>query len=422
MELLSKPNDEALLRSENAYWRNVADYNNSALQLYYYLRGVDWQKALAVHFASWQRNGVVKMETRAWDFGGYPWVGWYRDKSHPHGRLIQRYSIQHRFERARFARLVLPIPSPLEYAKRQLRQALELLTRQYSQSYEAGLATAPDKRLYSTNELKRISQELGQPALASWEVNAWLKTLLELNVTRREILAPAKAGAMLAKIDFFRLRWQDFHEAEKQVPAATPVPPLDTPAFTVIKSQAQVLSEMIAQIATDAEASANAKGFTLVGKPDNPVPPAPPQPLDTPATTEPLQPGSPALETPVPTVADLCRLPFTPADLSELLVRLKVISPAGTCLTNDLKGKAQGPRAAFTAAYRVLHRAGLLNPVVDDKTWATAFLQAYGAKLGKGAISHKLTVHGTAFTPAPLPFTEAVNTTREWVNEWQNRR
>ena len=230
MELLSKPNDEALLRSENAYWRNVADYNNSALQLYYYLRGVDWQKALAVHFASWQRNGVVKMETRAWDFGGYPWVGWYRDKSHPHGRLIQRYSIQHRFERARFARLVLPIPSPLEYAKRQLRQALELLTRQYSQSYEVGLATAPDKRLYSTNELKRISQELGQPALAGWEANAWLKTLLELNVTRREILAPAKAGAMLAKIDLFRLRWQDFHEAEKQVLAATPVPPLDTPA------------------------------------------------------------------------------------------------------------------------------------------------------------------------------------------------
>ena len=202
------------------------------------------------------------------------------------------------------------------------------------------------------------------------------------------------------------------NQQELQAPATTE--PLDTPAFTVIKSQAQVLSEMIAQIATDAEASANAKGFTLVGKPDNPVPPVPA--LDTPTA-----PTRVIATINAPTVADLCRLPFTPAGLNELLVRLKVISPAGTCLTNDLKGKAQGPRAAFTAAYRVLHRAELLNPVVD-KVWAAAFLQAYGAKLGKCAISHKLTVHGTATAAAPLPFTEAVNIAREWVNEWQSRR
>ena len=133
------------------------------------------------------------------------------------------------------------------------------------------------------------------------------------------------------------------------------------------------------------------------------------------------QPDSPHLDTPPSTVVDLCRPPFEPDDLKELLVRLKVISPASTCLTNDLRGKAQGLRAAFTAAYRVLHREGLLEPV-GDKIWATVFLQAYGAKLGKHAISHKLTVHGTARTPASLPFTEAVNTAREWVNEWRSRR
>ena len=155
------------------------------------------------------------MELRAWDFGGYPWFGWYRDKAHPHGRLIQRYAIQHRFERTRFASLALPIPSPLEFAKRQLYQALEIVTRQYSQAYEAGLAAVPDKRLYRTHELKRISQELGQTGLAGWEANSWLKALLELDVIRRYILPPGKTAVMLAKVDFFRLRWQEFHEAEQ---------------------------------------------------------------------------------------------------------------------------------------------------------------------------------------------------------------
>ena len=134
------------------------------------------------------------------------------------------------------------------------------------------------------------------------------------------------------------------------------------------------------------------------------------------AAHAPNLPAAPA----VLTLAALCRAPFTPPHLNELLVRLKVISPSGTCLTNELRGKAQGPRAAFTATYRVLHRAGLLNPV-PDRVWAAAFLKAYGAILKKGAISHKLTAHGTATPTAPLPFTEAVNIAREWVAEWQGR-
>ena len=81
------------------------------------------------------------------------------------------------------------------------------------------------------------------------------------------------------------------NQQKLQAPATTE--PLDTPAFTVIKSQAQLLSEMIAQIATDAEASANAKGFTLVGKPGNPVPPAPPQTLKAPTKGTPA--GAPLL-------------------------------------------------------------------------------------------------------------------------------
>ena len=129
-----------------------------------------------------------------------------------------------------------------------------------------------------------------------------------------------------------------------------------------------------------------------------------------------IQPKQP----PVSPAADLCRPPFTPLDLNELLIRLRVISPAGACLTNDLKGKAQGLRAAFTAAYRVLHWEGLLEPV-SDKEWPVAFSQAYGAKLGKGAIAHKLTDRGNARDMAPLPFSEAVSLAREWVAEWKIR-
>lgn len=123
-----------------------------------------------------------------------------------------------------------------------------------------------------------------------------------------------------------------------------------------------------------------------------------------------------------PTVADLCRNGFTPADLTNLLLRLAVVDAGGTSITNELRGKARGQRGAFTAAYRVLHRAELLAPTATDKLWAAAFQNEYGVTLGADVIAHQLTPHGHAQTLAPGPFRKAVADATEWVNVWKSRR
>ena len=205
--------------------------------------------------------------------------------------------------------------------------------------------------------------------------------------------------------------------------APAPIEPLDTPAFTVIKSQAQVLSEMIAQIATDAEASANAKGFTLVGKPGNPVPPARPQPLDTPAapaTTEPLQSGSPALETPVPTVADLCRQPFTPADLNRLLASLNVRTETFTlagptyCLSGSLIKKGAVRISKTFAALTELNENGLLNWV----GWQAAMkAPPYGLTFGEKVRAYEYKSKNARRQSDT--FDRAIESTRRWLNRWR---
>lgn len=142
--------------------------------------------------------------------------------------------------------------------------------------------------------------------------------------------------------------------------------------------------------------------------------------LASPASASGLHPAAPITDT--VTVASLCHAGLTPADLKELLVRLAVVDTTGKCLTNNLKGKAQGKRGAFTAAYRVLHRAGLLAPTTTDKEWAAAFKKEYEAELGTDVIAHKLTQHGQAHSRAPGPFQQAVTDATEWVSEWKSRR
>lgn len=122
------------------------------------------------------------------------------------------------------------------------------------------------------------------------------------------------------------------------------------------------------------------------------------------------------------TVAELCLGSFTTADLSNLLVRLAVLDTKGNCLTNELRGKARGKRGAFTAAYRVLHRAGLLAPVATDREWADAFRKEYKVELGADVITHQITPHGHAVDSTPIPFQRAVDDATVWVAEWKNHR
>lgn len=156
----------------------------------------------------------------------------------------------------------------------------------------------------------------------------------------------------------------------------------------------------------------------LAATPAPTLPTAPPAPV---VAVSIAQSAPPAYEAGVEAsgVVGLCCEPFTPADLKGLLLRLGVVNSAGTCLTNDLQGKARGQRGAFAAAYRVLHRAGLLNATITDREWADVFKREYGADLGAGAIAHQLTAHGQAKNLTPGPFQKAVDKADVWVKEWQ---
>ena len=144
----------------------------------------------------------------------------------------------------------------------------------------------------------------------------------------------------------------------------------------------------------------------------SPPPPTTAAALDTPTPSTP-QPEAHAL-----TVADLCRNGFTPADLTTLLQRLAVVDAEGTCLNPTLRGKARGQLGAFTAAYRVLHREGLMAPTTN-KQWATAFQKEYRVTLGADVIAHKITAHGHAPKSATGPFQKAVADAADWLAEWK---
>ena len=85
-------------------------------------------------------------------------------------------------------------------------------------------------------------------------------------------------------------------------------------------------------------------------------------------------------KSPSKTVATLCRLPFTPADLQALLQFLKLLDSNGNNITTELQSRNRSRWGKFTAAYRVLQRNSLMETTTDDVEWATAFEIAYKAK------------------------------------------
>lgn len=137
-------------------------------------------------------------------------------------------------------------------------------------------------------------------------------------------------------------------------------------------------------------------------------------------TTTELQSPSQASASNKQSISDLCRAPFSKADFSELLVRLGVIDSGNNCLTNDLKGPARGKRGAFIAAYRVLHRARLMEPATDSQV-GEALRQEYKAELGTDALAHQLTANGSVSTQATADFKRAVDKSKAWLDEWKNR-
>ncbi|GAB3877145.1 hypothetical protein GCM10028824_36520 [Hymenobacter segetis] len=122
------------------------------------------------------------------------------------------------------------------------------------------------------------------------------------------------------------------------------------------------------------------------------------------------------------TIEELCIAPFTKSDLDQLLQQLRLIDSQNNCLTNNLEGKAAGLRSKFTAVYRVLQRARLMDSTANDAEWANAFRSAYHAEIGEAAQKHELTAHGHAASTSSQPFKKGVAEVTTWVSNWRENQ
>ena len=159
--------------------------------------------------------------------------------------------------------------------------------------------------------------------------------------------------------------------------------------------------------------------------------------LDTPAApaiAEPSQPGSlipnkgcphlgDTLDTaaPVaPTVADLCRQPFTPADLNRLLTSLNVLTEKLTlagptyCLSGSVNKKGAVRISKTFAALTELNKNGLLNWV----GWqAVMKAPPYGLTFGEKALAYEYKSKNTR--RRSNTFDAAIEYTQRWLQRWR---
>jgi hypothetical protein len=259
------PNDALQVMPENAYWRDVANYDRVIAKLYFYLKPLNWQPIEAAHATGWHKQGVQSIRKRYDDCqDSYPWVAFDRiyDSRYERfkgcirttslvsiqkgsrglvqlnyiGRLIRRDVLQGAHHARRFAELTLPIPAPAAYAQRQMQTAWHLWAKVLAQLDEQAQATSPNRREYLAIRLRRISLELSDAnTLLSGGLSAWLASgsLREvLKVEKAWLLspqlepldfgtpswinppAPDKVGEIRAKVDYFWQCLYDFHEAE----------------------------------------------------------------------------------------------------------------------------------------------------------------------------------------------------------------
>jgi len=115
------------------------------------------------------------------------------------------------------------------------------------------------------------------------------------------------------------------------------------------------------------------------------------------------------------TLETLCIPPFTPADLSKLLVHLGVIdADTGRWHLGDLRSKAAAPKSAFPAAYRSLVEKRLMLSI-SDTIYSRIFQKEFGVELKDRTANYKEGKASTAFH-------DYLNVARYWVKIWTTKQ
>jgi uncharacterized protein (TIGR02391 family) len=227
-----------LTEQRNSRWRRVAEYERWVMPLYLYLENIDWQKVASWYADLWHRQFVRSFHYYKEDWGGYYRGGMYRNSRKPGGRLIQRDRL---YAGTKFRiRLVLPIPTPLEYAQRRVVEGVEFYREVLAKIDADTKEVTPDARKYLADRLRSASTRLGRIEKPNWNDSSTWKPDWQLEQAvepegagrRFQSLQQNSLGQLLATVEHFWLCWRDFHEAEKEVATeSVSVRPTVTPAL-----------------------------------------------------------------------------------------------------------------------------------------------------------------------------------------------
>lgn len=265
-----QPNDATLPDKQNRYWRTKANYDEVE-QLFFEIKGLDLTKVLADYMQGWQNQAARGFRQRERDRGDnkYPWVS-IDPKNDSRasfvvvrhinfiatrltgpqsisfdyiGRLVRRYCLQHRPRR--FAKLSLPIPIPAE----RDRQAMERFWQQTRESwfaqYREGKKKAPNERLYLAERLLHSSRIVIS--------GARLHDILSYE--KGHFSYPHDVGQLLGSIDYFKLCWREFHEAEQEPITTKQAPSITDNSVPIASDEVLLISKYYPELGKNSPTS-----------------------------------------------------------------------------------------------------------------------------------------------------------------------
>jgi len=137
-----------------------------------------------------------------------------------------------------------------------------------------------------------------------------------------------------------------------------------------------------------------------------------------PGSAQPHATPAPPVARPIKTIADLCLAPFTPADLTTLLLYVKAIPTEPPYRWAHLpNGKGKGCISKLAAALCVLSEEKRFSPDVDD--WSTATEDTYGIPLGKKVLTYRYNATNNRRSNGSATFDTATEKAQKWLSRWK---
>lgn len=230
MDNFYQPTDPGSIDKQNQHWRTKANYDE-VQSLYFDLLNLDLAKVRADYVKCWQNQAARNFRTREWDRddGKYPWIGIdpvydnKRSYKQAHllnlsealptsqlaipfsyvGRLIRQGTVLFRMRRV--PKLILPIPIPAERARQIMEQEWKQVQKNWFSRHEVGKEQAVNLRAYLAEKLIH-SNSIVINGAQFYHI---------INYKSGDVSRPHQVGWLLGSIDYFKLCWREFHEAEQ---------------------------------------------------------------------------------------------------------------------------------------------------------------------------------------------------------------